>query len=120
MEDEKGEDAPIVPPGPRGQGGRAPGRPPVTAERARRMARAEFARRLEVLLPETSIEKAERVAQTLVTDEGGTGADLLVGLATYPQHGGTADGLIAAAQEAFAKNDFVGNFVLIPPEETPG
>ena len=29
-------------------------------------------------------------------------------------------GEIAAAQEAFAKKDFVGKFVLIPPEETPG
>ena len=27
---------------------------------------------------------------------------------------------IAAAQEAFTKNDIVGNFVSIPPEETPG
>ena len=29
-------------------------------------------------------------------------------------------GEIAAAQETFAKKDFVGNFVLIPPEEIPG
>lgn len=59
MEDEKGEDDPTVPSGPGGQGGRAPGRPPVTAERARRMARAEFARRLEALLLETGGNLAE-------------------------------------------------------------
>ena len=29
-------------------------------------------------------------------------------------------GEIVAAQEVFAKKDFVGKFVLIPPEETPG
>ncbi len=29
-------------------------------------------------------------------------------------------GEITAAQEALAKKDFVGNFVLIPPEEIPG
>ena len=29
-------------------------------------------------------------------------------------------GEIAAAQEAFAKKDFVGNFVLIPPEGVAG
>lgn len=52
---------------------------------------------LEVLLPETSVEKAEQLGQALVSDDG---SELLVGLATYPQHGGSADGLISAAQEA--------------------
>lgn len=31
-----------------------------------------------------------------------------------------ATGEIAAVQEAFAKKDVVGNFVLISPEQTPG
>ncbi|XXT20082.1 sigma 54-interacting transcriptional regulator [Sorangium sp. So ce429] len=54
----------------------------------------------QVLLPETSAEDATRIAQAIAGAFVGSDARLLVGVALYPDAGGTADELFAAAREA--------------------
>lgn len=55
---------------------------------------------LEVLLPETGPEASHRVAHAIAASRTGKGFRLLVGLACYPDAGGTADELFEAAREA--------------------
>lgn len=58
------------------------------------------ARALQVLLPETGAEEAHRVARAIAASSVGGGRPLLVGLALYPDSGGTADELFEAARDA--------------------
>ncbi|HLL00475.1 MAG TPA: sigma 54-interacting transcriptional regulator [Myxococcaceae bacterium] len=55
---------------------------------------------LEVLLPETGVEEALRIARAITASRLGEGSQLLAGLALYPASGGTADELFEAAREA--------------------
>jgi len=55
---------------------------------------------LEVLLPETGAEEAHRIAQAMTASRAGGSPQLLVGVALYPDSGGTADELFEAAREA--------------------
>jgi len=58
------------------------------------------ARALQVLLPETGAEEAHRVARAIAASRVGGDRPLLVGLALYPDSGGTADELFEAARDA--------------------
>jgi DNA-binding NtrC family response regulator len=55
---------------------------------------------VEVLLPETGAEEAERIARELAAPLDRGDIRLLVGLALYPEAGDTPDRLIEAAREA--------------------
>ncbi|WP_224365600.1 sigma 54-interacting transcriptional regulator [Hyalangium versicolor] len=55
---------------------------------------------VQVLLPETGVEEAHRIAQAIVASRASGGSSLVVGIALYPPSGSTGDALIEAAREA--------------------
>ena len=86
-----------------------------------------------VVLPETDARGARRVAERtreaigsrplLVPEVGGIGLSASVGIATYPDHAGTSEGLVQAADRAMQKIKASGKNgvgIAVPSADAPG